>query len=46
MIKLAFLQMRIMTKQIRVSNKIHKKLKAEANDKETTIQAIAEKYLK
>jgi len=37
--------MRIMTKQIRVSNKIHKKLKTEALDREITIQEVAEEKL-
>lgn len=37
--------MRIMTKQIRVSNKIHKTLKKEAIDREITIQEVAEERL-
>jgi len=45
MIKLAFLQMHIMTKQIRISNKIHKELKKEATDREMTIQEVAEERL-
>ena len=45
MILLIYLQKHLMTKQIRVSNKLHKELKKEAIERDMTIQEIAEERL-
>ena len=45
MIKLTQLQNIIMTKAIRISNKLHKDIKREANEREMTIQEVAEERL-
>jgi len=45
MIKLTQLQNTIMTKAIRISNKLHKDIKREANERDMTIQEVAEERL-
>jgi len=45
MIKLTQLQNIIMTKAIRISNKLHKDIKREANERDMTIQEVAEERL-
>jgi len=45
MIKLTQLQKYTMTKAIRISNKLHKDIKREANERDMTIQEVAEERL-